>query len=246
MKKKKLTLKDKILLSVSATILVALIAFLIAFWDTAYYLLEQMISGVEFVQEYILSFGITGIIAMMLIIIICFFFPFISSMPIQIACGITYGLFAGSAIVLVAMFISTQLLYLFRQNLRIFSSPIQVERRLALEKMIKESDRNIYFALIIAYLLPGIPFIVISNLAASGLKYARYTLVTVLGMIPDILVTIFLGEKLLSSSPVASMITLLAIVVIIILSVVFNGKLVQLIFAPKKKKNDSENKASEK
>ncbi len=244
---KKLTKKDKTLLIISAIILVTVTVFLAVFWDTAYSILEKMLSGVDLVEDYIKSFGIVGIIIMMLIIIVFFFFPVISSMPIQIACGITYGIFGGGAIVLLALFIATQLLYLFRQNLKVFSSPKQIRKRQELEKMIKESDRNIYFALILAYLLPAVPFLVISNLAASGLKYWKYTLVTVLGMIPDILVTIFLGEKLLSSSPIASIITLIAIIVIITLSIIFNDKLVAWVFAPKKKKveNSEENKEQE-
>ncbi len=234
---KNLTNKDKILLIISSIILLLITIFLIVFWDTAYSIMEKMLNGVELVEDYIKSFGITGIIVMVIIMIICFFFPVISSMPIQIACGISYGMLGGGAIVLIAFFIATQMLYLFRQNLKAFSSPKQLEKRLELEKMIEESNRNIYFALIIAYLFPGIPFLVISNLAASGLKYPKYTLVTVLGMIPDIITTIFVGEKLLSSSPVASIVTLIAIIVIIVLSIIFNDKLIRWVFAPKKNKS---------
>ena len=233
---KKLSKKDKVLLSLSAVILVSITTFLIVFWDTAYSILEKMLKGVDLVEEYIRSFGIVGIIVMMLIIILFFFFPVISSMPIQVACGITYGLGGGGLIVWLALCIATQLLYLFRQNLKTYSSPKQIQKRQELEKMIRESDRNIYVAIAIAYLLPAVPFLVISNLAASGLKYWKYTLVTCLGMIPDVLTTLFLGEKLLSTSPVASLITLIAVIVIITLSIIFNDKLVALAFVSKKKR----------
>ncbi len=231
---KKISTKDKILLIFSAIILIAITTFVILYKDTVYAILERMLNGVDLVEDYIKSFGIIGILAMMLIIIVFFFFPVVSSMPIQIACGITYGLLGGSLIVFLALLIAAQLLYLFRQNLRAFSSEKQKEKRLALEKMIKESNRNIYLALIIAYLLPAVPFLVISNLAASGLKYPKYTLVTSLGMIPDILTTLFIGKKLLSSSPVASVITLIAIIIVIILSIIFNDKLVAWVFAPRR------------
>ncbi len=240
-----MTSKDKILLSVSAIILLSITVFLIVFWDTAYSILERMLNGVDLVEDYIRVLGVVGIMTMMLIIIIFFFFPVISSMPVQIACGIGYGIWGGGAIVLLALVIATQLLYLFRQNLKIFSSPKQVEKRKELEKMIRESDRSIYFALILAYLLPAVPFLVISNLAASGLKYWKYTLVTVLGMIPDILTTLFIGEKLLSSSPIASVITLLAVIVVIALSIIFNDKLVKWAFTSKKKKESEEEKSNE-
>ncbi len=241
----KWTKKDKILLSISAIILIAITTFVAVFWDTAYSLLEKMLNGVDLVEDYIQSLGIVGIILIMIIIIVFFFFPVISSMPVQIACGIAYGLFGGSCIILLALIIATQLLYLFRQNLKVFSSPKQIEKRLELEKLIKESDRNIYWAIIIAYLLPAVPFLVISNLAASGLKYWKYTLVTVLGMIPDILATLFIGEKLLSSSPVASVISLIAVIVIIMLSIIFNDKLVRWAFTSKKKKDSVDKEDSD-
>ncbi len=240
MTKRRITKRDKILLCLSAIILVTISVFLIAFWDAAYSVAGRLLNGVELVEDYIKSLGIPGIIAMMLIMIICFFIPVISSLPIQIACGISYGFLLGGGIVLLSFFIAVQLLYLFRQNLRMFSSPRHLQKKLELETMIKESNRSVYLALIIAYLLPGIPFLVISNLAASGLNYRKYTLATVLGMIPDIATTIFVGEKLLSSSPTASIITLIAIVVIITLSIIFNDKLVKMVFAPKNKKSNDQ------
>ncbi len=232
---KKITTKDKILLIASAIIFIVIAVFVIAFWDTTYEMLTTMLNGVEYLQDRIQSLGIIGVIAMMLIMILCFFFPFISSMPIQVACGISYGIPIGGTIILISFIISTQLLYLLRQNIKVFSSLKQIEKRQELEKLISESNRSIYFALILAYLLPGIPFLVISNLAASGLKYPKYTMVTILGMIPDILTTIFVGEKLLSSSAEASVITLFAIIIIIVLSVIFNDKLIKWVFTSKKK-----------
>ncbi len=237
---KKFTKKDKLLLILSAAILVGVTAFLIIFWDTAYSIIEKLLTGVDIVGDYIRAFGAVGIIVMMLIIIVCFFFPVVSSLPIQVACGITYGILGGGAIILGALFIATQLLYLFRQNAKFFSSERHLKKKAELEALIHGSDRNIYFALIVAYLLPAVPFLVISNLAASGLKYPKYTLVTLLGMIPDVLTTIFVGEKLLSSSPTASIVTLIAIIVIIALSIIFNDRLVAWVFAPKKKEDEQD------
>ncbi len=235
-----MTKKDKILLSVSVVLLVAIVTLLIIFWDSVYSLLNKMNDGVDVVEEYIRSLGITGILVMVVLIMLLYFFPVISSVPIQVAAGIAYGILGGSLIVWVAVFLATQLLYLLRRDMRIFSTPNQIEKKRELERMIKESDRSIYVAVLIAYMLPAVPFLVISNLAASGLKYPKYTLVTALGMIPDILVTLFLGKKLLSSSPVTSVITLMAIIVIIILSIIFDDKLIRLAFATKKKTNDAE------
>ncbi len=236
----KLTKKDKLLLCVSAGVLLAIGIFVIVCWDATYTVLSRMLTGMDRVEDYIQSLGFVGLAVMVLVMVLCFFFPVIPAAPIQVACGIAYGMVGGSIVVMIAVFIGAQLLYLFRQNLRIFSSPRQIRKRRELEKMIQESDRNIYAAIIIAYLLPAIPFLVISNLAASGLKYPKYTVITFFGMIPDIITTLFLGEKLLSSSPLASVITLIAIIAIMTLSFIFNDKLVELVFAPAHKEHHHE------
>ncbi len=234
----KMTKKDKILLILSAVILVAVAVFLIFFWDSVYSIAVKLLNGADVVEEYIQELGITGMIVIMLLLILCFFVPVIPSLPIQIACGLGYGILWGSIVSWVAFMIATQLFYLFRQNLQSFSSPKQLAKRQEMEALIKDSNRSLYFALFVAYCIPALPFLVISNLAMSGLKHWKYTLTTSVGMLPNVIITIFLGEKLLSSSPVASVITLVVIIALIVLSMTFNEKLIKWIFTRKKKKED--------
>ncbi len=236
---KKISKKDLILLIVSAAILTAVAIFVFVFWETAYDLAMRIINGVDRVEDYVLSLGWTGFALTVLLIVACFFFPVISSAPLQIVCGIAYGILGGSITVFIAFTLATQLFFLFRQNLRVFSSPRQLERRAALEKRIKESGKSIVPAVILAFMLPAVPFIVICNLAASSMRWWKYTLIVCLGMIPDILVTIYVGEKLLSTSPVASVISLTAIIIVVTLSMMYNDKLIEWMFRPKADKGEN-------
>ena len=94
--------------------------------------------------------------------------------------------------------------------------------------------------MLIAYLVPFIPFLIISSIAASGLKYWKYFLFTVFGPILEVIVTLFLGQALLNTSPVASVVTLVLIIAIVVLSIIFKDKIVDFVFVERKKQDGRE------
>ena len=77
-----LTRKNTILLICSFLILLAIVVFSIINWDLIHYLFEQLFLGVEFVGDYVKSLGFGGLLCIALVILVCFFFPVISSVPI--------------------------------------------------------------------------------------------------------------------------------------------------------------------
>ena len=68
------TKKEKAIIFTMFAVLTALIVFSLFNWDTISYLFKEVSSGTVIVKEYVLSLGITGIIAMSIVMIICFFF----------------------------------------------------------------------------------------------------------------------------------------------------------------------------
>ena len=88
--------KEFVLLGVSGAILLTLILFSAFNWHIIKELFGYMINGVDIVKESILDLGIIGVISISVIIIICFFFPVVSSLPVQIASAVSYGLLGGS------------------------------------------------------------------------------------------------------------------------------------------------------
>ena len=73
------TKKEKILMLLTAAILLTIGIFAACNWSDFVHLFKEMVTGVEIVRENILDLGIAGILIISLIIVICFFFPVISS-----------------------------------------------------------------------------------------------------------------------------------------------------------------------
>lgn len=232
--------KEKIIIISTALILTALIIFSIFNWDVIKYLFSQVSSGTVVVKEYVLSLGFTGVIAMSIIMIICFFFPFISPVPIQLASAVSYGIWYGFIHVVLSVFIASQLAFLFTKSTLFFSSKKKKEEQRLMEEKIRNSKRSIYYFLFLAYLAPFVPFLVIHLVAAqSGIKWWKYALVTIIGPMPDIIITLWAGVKITSSSaPITSYVILVVIIAIVVLSIIYKNKLVDLIFKPKEKNKE--------
>lgn len=229
--------KEKTIIIITALILTALILLSVFNWDKIIHLFQLISLGAEEVQQYVQSLGIVGVIAMSLVMLVCFFFPFISSVVIQLASAVSYGFLFALVHVSISIFIASQLVFLFSKSTLFLSSKRHRENHRIMEEKIKNSSRSIYYFLFLAYLAPFIPFLVIHVVAAnSGMKWWKYALVTLLGPIPDIVVTLWLGVKITTAStPIFTYVILLLIIVIVVLSMIYKNKLVDLIFTPKEK-----------
>lgn len=235
--------REKAVILTMFALLTVLALFSIFNWEIIIHLFKELSSDMEVLKEYVRSLGITGVIAMTIVIIICFFFPFISSVPIQLTSAISYGLWFGLAHVALSVFIASQLVFLFTKSTLFLSSSKKREEHRLMEEKIKNSKRSIYWFLILAYLAPFVPFLIIHMVAAdSGIKWWKYALITLLGPIPDIIVTLWAGVKITTSStPITSYILLMVIIVIVVLSMLYKNKLIDLIFTPKDKKEKNNN-----
>ena len=228
-----MTKKEKLIIAITGLLLTSFILFSIFNWDTIVYFFKELSSGTVIVKEYVLSLGIVGAIAMSIVMIVCFFFPFFSSVPIQITSALSYGLWGGFAHVAFSIFIASQLAYLFTKTTLAFSSKKKKEEQRLMEEKIKNSKRSIYYFLFFAYLAPFVPFLVIHMIAInSGMPWRKYALVTLLGPIPDIIVTLWAGVKITTASPIIAYLILVLIILIVILSMVYKNKLIDFIFKP--------------
>lgn len=228
--------KETCLLLLTLAVLLTVVVFSILNWNTIIHLFYEMVSGVDIVEDYVLSLGAVGFFAISLIIIVCFFFPVVSSVPVQLASAISYGLPVGILHVLISIFVASQLIFLFTRVIRVFQSPKQRKKRLELEEKISSSNRSIVHFLLLAYLAPFVPFLLIHTVAAnSGMRWRTYSLVTLLGPVPDVVITLWLGEKITStSSPIVSYVILMVIIACVILSLIYKEKVIDLIFKPRK------------
>ncbi|MBR2614938.1 MAG: TVP38/TMEM64 family protein [Clostridia bacterium] len=232
----KLTKKNIALLVISAIVILTILVFSLLNWETIVFLFKQITTGADIVKEYVEDLGILGILCISLVIIICFFFPFISSVPIQLASAVTYGLPFATVHVALSFFIASQLVFLFTRTVRIFSSKKRIEKRKALEEKIKNSKRSIYSFILLAYLLPFVPFFLIHMVAAnSGMPWWKYMLITLFGPLPDIIITLWVGVKITTgaTNPILSYVLLLVILACVVLSIIFKERVINFIFKPK-------------
>ncbi len=238
--------KETCLILLTFGVLLTGVVFSVWNWDAIIHLFYEMVSGVAIVQEYVLSLGLVGFFAISLIIIVCFFFPVISSVPGQLASVLSYGLPMGILHVLLSVFVASQLAFLFTRTVRVFKSPRQREKQRQMEEKIQNSDRSIVHFLLLAYLAPFVPFLLIHMVAAnSGMRWRTYSLITLLGPVPDVVVTLWLGEKITStSSPIVSYAILMVIIACVIVSLIYKEKMINLIFKPRKGGNHHGNQAA--
>lgn len=230
--------KNIIILCITFCVLAFLVAFSIYNWQSIEYLFTHLNVGADLLKDYVLSLGAVGVICMSIVIIVCFFFPVISSTPIQVVSGVSYGLTLGTLHVLASVFAASQILFLLTRSFRVFSTKKQIQEREHIEQRIKNSRISILYFVFLAYLTPFIPFLIIHSVALnSGISWWKYSLIVLLGPIFDIVCTLWVGVKITtSSSPIVSYVILVLIVVIVILSTAYKNKMVDFIFKPKKEK----------
>jgi uncharacterized membrane protein YdjX (TVP38/TMEM64 family) len=232
--------KERLILSFTALILIGILVFSIFEWEIISYLFKQVVSGASIVKDYVLSLGVLGASAITLVIVVLFFFPIISSVPVQLASAVSYGLPLGVLHVSLSIFLASQLAFLFTRSAVLLSSEKRRKEHLLMEEKIKNSKRSIYVFLFLAYLAPFVPFLLIHTVAASsGMKWWKYALITLLGPLPDVVITLWAGVKITtSSSPLTSYIILLVIIVCVVVSIAYKDRIIDFIFAPKEKKDE--------
>lgn len=228
--------KERILMLITIGILLIITIFSIFNWDTIIHLFQETVAGAAIVKESILSLGLVGVLAISLIIVVCFFVPVISSIPVQLASVVSYGLPFAVVHVLMSVFLASQLAFLFTRSVRIFHSAKQREKQRQMEERIQNSSRSIEMFLLLAYLAPFFPFLLIHMVAAnSGMKWWKYSLYTLLGPLPDVVITLWLGNKITTaSSPVTSFVILMLIIVCVTVFIINKERLINWIFQPKK------------
>ena len=142
--------KERLILLITLCALIGILLFSIFNWEIISYLFKQVVSGASIVKETVLSLGVIGVIAITLVIVALFFFPVISSIPLQLASAVSYGLPLGILHVSLSIFLASQLAFLFTRSALLLSSEKRRREHLEMEEKIKNSKRSIYVFLFLA------------------------------------------------------------------------------------------------
>lgn len=221
---------------ITIVVLTALFVSCAVYWNVVSVLFTKLFQGKSLVKEFVLGLGVGGGVGIFTLVCLLYFFPVVSSLPLQVTAGISYGALLGSLLVAVALGLSAQIVFLFDKNIKLLNrSPKKVAARLEMKRKIENSGRNMAWVLILAYIVPGIPFVLIALVAVSGnLKWRTFTFITFFGQLFDVFTTIFLGNAVLESSETASGIILAVIIFIVTMSLIFKNKIVDFVFSPRK------------
>ncbi len=243
MDKNKIKKSDIIILTITIALLIGIVIFCALNWHLVITLFDMIVEGKSIVKDFVTDFGWLGVVAIAVVLVFCFFFPFFSALPLEIVCVMSYGIWWSTLLVSLSIAIGSQILFLLEKNLKtFFYTKKQRQKQLELEERIKNRDRNIDVVMVLLYVIPLIPFMIIASIACrSNMKWWKYTLYTTLGVVPEVFCTLLIGNQVTSnSSPVVNMIILVLMILLVILMLIFKDKMIYWIFRPKKEKNEKE------
>jgi len=179
--------------------LVAVLALLTLFLFSGdnYQLLQRIfrenLSGEE-LQETLGDFGIRGYITVALLSMLQVVCTFLPAEPVQMLAGVAFGFALGSLCCWAGVFLGNTLIYLLQRTFgkrlrRFFLKKLHLD----LEK-IAQSGKSLLIILLL-YLLPAVPYGMIAFFAASiGIRYRRYILITMIGVLPSQCMVVGLGH----------------------------------------------------
>lgn len=217
---------------------IAIAVILIVFWQQFLHILSGFVMQERYssIGDYVREYGYQGIIIIGALQIFQVIITVVPSEPVQLAAGVCYGPFWGSLLCLTGVIIGSQILFLFTRNAQyIYRSQKKRRRQEELKQKIENSNKNLIWMLLLMYISPAIPFGLICIIISTiGLKWWKYTLVTAIGPVIPIVFSVFIGSKVVSSSPQGSAVMMI-VIVLIVLFVLFNRhRMVALMFRPKR------------
>ena len=193
---------------------------LFVFSGDNYDLLRSMFSkdmSGEELQETLRDFGIRGYITVAVLAMLQVVCTFLPAEPVQVIAGMAFGFPVGLLCCWAGVFLGNTIIYLLQKTygdkLRGFFSR---KFHLDLEKIAASSKSTLI--ILILYFLPAIPYGMIAFFASGiGLRYRRYTVITMLGALPSVCIGVGLGHMALESHWAVTVCILVVLVGILIL-----------------------------
>lgn len=169
----------------------------------------------EELQETLRDFGVRGYITigfLAMLQVICTFLP---AEPVQVLGGMAFGFPIGLVCCWAGVFLGNTLIYLLQKTYGDKLRGFFVKKlHLDLEK-IAASNKSTMIILIL-YFLPAIPYGMIAFFASSiGMRYRRYTVVTMLGALPSVCIGVGLGHMALESNWIVTVCILAVLVAVL-------------------------------
>ena len=169
------------------------------------------------------DFGIKGYITIVFLSMLQVVLSILPAEPVQVLAGLAFGFPLGILLSTVGVFLGNTVIFLLYKKYgnslkRYFVNNLHVD----LDKAAKSAKLTII--IFILYFLPAIPYGMICFFAASvGMKYTRYTVITLLGALPSVCLGVGLGHIAIGSSRVLTL-SIVAVLAVLILIVMLKKK----------------------
>lgn len=178
--------------------------------------------GPDEIKNYIDSFGILSPIAYVVILTLLplLFFP---DSVLVIAGGMVFGLFKGVVLTSIGSFLGASVsFYISRILGQKIVSKFLKDKSVNFEKYSKQSG---FFIILMLRLIPLFPFKVVSYSAGlSNISFKDFTIATVIGSIPGIVVYTNLGDKSRNVGSSGFYMSIVLVVILFLLSLVLKKK----------------------
>lgn len=173
-------------------LLLIFIAFVIIYF-IIYYRNSLMHINFRGLKRYILSFGPTGFLVLLLIYSlkpVLMFFPVV---PLTILAGNLYGFYGGLLLTTLGLFFSGSFAFYISRNLgEGFVKKILKKKFLKIEKSMKEHGFKIMFMMRISTVFPYDPLSYAAGV--TNISYSDFILGSLLGTIPEMIIYLYLGH----------------------------------------------------
>ncbi len=190
----------------------------------------------EVVQEKFAEYGIFSFLVFGFVQGILILITFIPAAPLQIMAGVVLEPIPAFITILAGVFLGNLLMFVIIRILRTNISEYYLKKEKQLENLDKiTEEKKLSKKVVFLYFLPVIPYGLIAfTCANSKMKFLKYILITTLGTIPSIILSITLGNLLVDSKIFFFLILILLILTVLTIKYY---KVIQKVFTKKPKKN---------
>ncbi|MCH5272518.1 MAG: VTT domain-containing protein [Lachnospiraceae bacterium] len=191
----------------------------------------------EEIRENAQNFGVRGAVSVCLLSMMQVVLMFLPAEPVQVVAGVSYGLWHGILLCMAGVFAGNTAIYLCY---KVFGKRMSeyYSRKIDIDWGSAKMAHAVSLIVLILYVLPAIPYGMICFFAVSmGLKYPRYTFLTVLGSLPSVFIGVGLGHLAVTSSLICSVIVFVLLMAVLTVMLIKRDALTAKINEFIKKKN---------
>ncbi len=216
---KRKRIKQKALIAVGVTVIIALLIWLALSGSNWKLLKSVFVSDLsnEELSDTLKGFGWRGYIvitALAALQVVCSFLP---AEPVQVLGGFTFGFPVGLLCCMIGVLLGNTVIFMLQ---KIFGDKLRgfflKKLNLNLENIARSGKATLI--IFILYFLPAIPYGMICFFAASmGMSFRRFIVVTGLGSLPSVCMGVGLGYVAIATNSIVSLCVLAVLIVLIVL-----------------------------